>query len=320
MSEFPLVSVIIPAYNSARFIRVTIESALNQDYPNFEIVVVDDGSTDETPEILKEYASERCRVFLESHIGCVPNYNRCLRYAQGRYIAILDHDDVMLPGRLRRQAEYLESHPELCMVGSAYEIVGEKGEFLESRPMPSGPSEVRRFEGVFNAVQHPTAMYRRHLVDEIGEYREEYFPSHDSEFILRAIARFDADNLPEYLTRWRRVRSSPTTGMSEIQSRLHYEMRRDYNEKAFAAAKDRGVKGQFALNLGKISYYRGRVAETFIWLTAALRYRPANPEIYRYLFALPLMPLIRMLRKRGIVLPIFRKRKSNSADWRYYSP
>jgi glycosyltransferase involved in cell wall biosynthesis len=314
------VSVIIPAYNGERFIRETVNSALNQDYKDYEIIIVDDGSTDTTLDILASFNSPLLHVFSEDHAGCVANYNRCLHHASGEYIAILDHDDIMLPERLSSQAAYLNANPNIAMVGSAYEVIDEDGIVLEHKPMPVGFELVRKFAMVFNAVQHPTAMYRRSLVDSIGQYDESWYPSHDSEFILRAIQEAGADNIPEVLTRWRKVASSPTNTRTAEQRDKHYKMRHIANTAVYEKQVLQPGKQESAMNLGKIAYYAGYRTESLKWFRRAMGHGLLSFEVLRYLFAATLMPLVKWMRKRNIDLPFVSSLRKRSANWKYYSP
>jgi glycosyltransferase involved in cell wall biosynthesis len=316
----PKVSIIIPTFDSASFLQTTLDSALSQDFDDYEIVVVDDGSKDETPNILRKYKSPRLHVYFEDHVGCAANYNRCLERASGEYIAILDHDDIMKPDRIRKQAAFLDSNLGVYLVGSNYEVIDDHGDVTERRPMPTGSENVARFEMVFNAVQHPTAMYRKRLVDLIGVYDETYFPSHDSHFILRAILKTAADNIPEALTQWRRMPDSPTNILSPEQSRLHYKIRKEANAAKYHAYPVANQKQKFALNLCKIAYYYGDGKEARYWALKALRHGLMTKELFRYLSSSTVMPFVRWLRKRGIILPFLKQQKEQSADWTYYSP
>ena len=316
----PKVSIIIPTYNSERFLQATLDSVLNQTYTDFEIVAVDDGSTDGTKDILSACSDPRLRVFFEEHAGCVANYNRCLSHVEGEYIAVLDHDDIMLPERLERQVAFLDSNTGIYLLGSSYEIIDEEGKVLDRKPMPVGKGNVKKYEMVFNAVQHPTVMYRKQLVDFIGVYNEAYYPSHDSEFILRAITQHSADNLPEVLTQWRRVPDSPTNSQTYLQHEKHYQMRKEANTIAYHANMARYRKAEAAMNLGKVAYYYGKGGEAFKWFRKAIFHGGFSLAAFRYLTASLFMPVIRFMRKRNITLPFTSSRKRSSVNWDYHSP
>jgi len=126
------VSVIIPAFNRGKYIRQTVDSVLNQTYPNFELIVVDDGSTDDTRQILEEYG-ERIRIGehpQRANRGQSASINLGLEYANGEYVAILDSDDYWEPDKLEAQVAYLEKHPDIGLVYGNGTAVNENGDFL----------------------------------------------------------------------------------------------------------------------------------------------------------------------------------------------
>ena len=124
------VSVIIPAYNRAHYIREAIESALQQSHRPLEIIVVDDGSTDETPQILATY-SEPVRVFRQVNQGVAAARNLGVSHARGEYVAFLDSDDLWHPEKLEKQIERFEADPELGLVHCGMETFNDAGEVLE---------------------------------------------------------------------------------------------------------------------------------------------------------------------------------------------
>lgn len=116
----PLVSVIIPAHNEEKSIQKAVASVLAQDYPHYELLIVNDGSTDRTGQILSSFTDPRIRILdNETNIGVTKSRNKALKAAKGKYIACLDADDTCTPDRLRKQAAYLESHPE-CVLCCTY--------------------------------------------------------------------------------------------------------------------------------------------------------------------------------------------------------
>ncbi|MAT38416.1 MAG: hypothetical protein CL946_02295 [Ectothiorhodospiraceae bacterium] len=316
----PTVSVIMPAYNSERFIGAAIQSVLHQTYEDLEVIVVDDGSTDNTVAVAESIRDERVRVYKLPHVGCAANYNRCFSHAKGKYFAILDHDDLMLPERLERQIERLDGDSDLMMIGSCYDIIDEDDRVLDRKHMPQGPKLIRRYQAVFNAIQHPTITFRRQLLDLIGMYHEEYYPAHDSEFILRAVQVGKCDNIPLSLTQWRRVKTSPTNAKAAEGIEKHYRVRREYNVDKFIEARNSRVKREYALNLARVAYYRGLGAETFTWCLRTLSRGGWSLPTFRYLFSSLLMPLVRFLRAHNLRFPGLESLKQRKMSWEYFSP
>ncbi len=151
MSEtWPKVSVIVPTYNHEPYIRTSLDSILSQNYPNLEIVVADDASTDATSAIVREYADRHPGVFRlllnEHNIGPTPNANACFAACTGKYVSLFAGDDVMLPGKLRRQAAYMESHPE-CVASYHDQEVFDSGSGRLLGYYNHGPGSLKPREG-----------------------------------------------------------------------------------------------------------------------------------------------------------------------------
>lgn len=195
----PTVTIALPVYNAAPFLRECIDSILCQDFRDFELLAADDGSTDCSVDILRSYADHRLRV-----LACPHNYigtlNRLLDEARGRYVARMDADDVMLPGRLRRQVEYLEAHPETGVLGGAMEVFG-------AATGTSRSLERVAFEDMLCGccMAHPTVMMRRSVLDKHKfRYEPAFVYAEDYRLWLRMLqAGVVFRNLPEPLIRYR---------------------------------------------------------------------------------------------------------------------
>lgn len=202
--EMPRVTILFPVYNRERFVGEAIESAVGQEFGDFELVIVDDGSTDRTPEILREWAAKDARIRIvtsESNEGIPRALNRGLEHARGEYIARLDSDDLMMPGRLAAQVAVLDSQPDVVLVTTAYEIIDEHGAHL-GRFDETLPSEVIRYLlGFTNIIGgHAQVMYR----NDGTRYATEFPSSEDYELWVR-------------LSRRGRVVALPMIGMKKRQ-------------------------------------------------------------------------------------------------------
>jgi len=194
--NLPKVSVIIPVYNGERFLAEAIESALNQDYPDFEIIAVDDGSTDRSPEILGSYPD--LRVIRQENRGVAAARNRGLESSGGDYIAFLDQDDLWLPEKLRRQAGFLQHHPAADMVVVHQEMFLQPG---MSRPSWLRP---RLLEEPHKTFVPSAFMTRKGLFEKIGTFNETYRNGSDSDLMFRIQdAGISFEILPEVLVRRR---------------------------------------------------------------------------------------------------------------------
>src|SRR5512135_1833139 len=132
MSDPPLISVCMPVYNAERYIARAVESILGQTFGDFEFLILDDGSTDGSLEILRRYANHDPRIRLTSrpNKGLPPSLNELVDQARGEFIARMDADDVALPERFARQVEYLRAHPDCVLVGSRVQLVDPEGDPL----------------------------------------------------------------------------------------------------------------------------------------------------------------------------------------------
>ncbi len=195
----PKVSVILPVYNGAASIRTTIASLLAQTFGDFEIIAADDGSTDETPEILAAIKDERLRALrLEKNSGRSAARNAAAWAARGEYLAMNDADDDSCPERLEKEAAFLDAHPDIDFCGAWAHILEPSGEKIEWRT-PCEPEDIRRTMLRSNPFIHSTVMMRRKAFKAAGGFCEDGLWAEDYDLYLRAAARGRAANLPEFL-------------------------------------------------------------------------------------------------------------------------
>lgn len=163
--QTPIVSVTMPVYNAARYIRETIESLLAQTFTSFEIVIVNDASQDESESIIHSFQDPRIRYFTnEVNSGIVATRNRCVQEARGKYIAILDNDDIALPDRLEKQVQFLEQHPDFGVCGSFWEIIDGAGHKLARVESPIQAGPLKTFLLFNNCYCAATVMFRASLL------------------------------------------------------------------------------------------------------------------------------------------------------------
>ena len=211
----------MPAYNARPFIEDSIRSALNQNYPNIELIVVDDGSKDGTPEAAEQFGS-RVKVLRQENAGPAAARNRGIAAASGEFIAFLDADDVWLPGKVSMQVQYLQDHPDIGVVF---------GGFLRWYPQPDGsflaaPAPVNLDSPLKLVPKHSgwiykdilldsviciiTAMVRRSIIETVGRFDESLRTGEDYDFWLRVSRQFRADELDRTLAYYRMHATSTT--------------------------------------------------------------------------------------------------------------
>lgn len=205
----PLVSIVFTTYNAARFIETSLPAALSQEYPFFEVVVADDGSTDETEEICRAIRDPRLRFFKLGRVGRCRALNAAVSAARGKYIANNDADDISLPHRLVYAVNFLEAHSDIAYIGT--EVV-RAGTFSPLLPelrgfQPDGVSDGAKWPSRTdlyrrNLFNHSTLVYPKSTWQTIGGYDETLGLSEDYDFYLRALQCGRAALLPEKTVVW----------------------------------------------------------------------------------------------------------------------
>lgn len=199
-STFPLVSIITPTFNRARLLRETIESVLAQDYPNFEYLVLDDGSTDDTQTLLAQYG-DRLRAFHHENMGETLTVNRGFSLARGEILGVLSSDDLYVPSTVRTMVESLQQHPSAVVAYPDWYLMDEHGKDLEL---------IRTHEYDFfemlarhHCYPGPGSFFRRALVDQLGGRDPAFRYCADFDFWLRAGLRGPFIRVAQPLARFR---------------------------------------------------------------------------------------------------------------------
>lgn len=199
----PLVSAITTTWNGQRYLRDTIDSALMQDYPSLEVVVVDDGSTDATKAICRSYG-ERIRYIRQPKDDKhgTTAYVRALREARGKYVAVLDHDDRWLPGKIAKQVQVLEAQPDVAVVFTRHRIIDDKGADRGTSELPDTSGDMFHLLLAGNRFCHASAMYRPEIVAAVGGINIDV-SSGDWDLWLRIARHYRMIVLDEVLTEYR---------------------------------------------------------------------------------------------------------------------
>jgi len=201
----PKVTVLMAVYNAEKYLRQAIESILNQTFTDFELLIVDDGSSDSSPEIIRSYQDPRIRVIRNStNRGIAYSRKKALELARGEYVAVLDADDVALRERLQVQAEYLDANADVQLIGSAYEVIDENGNVVRTCTVPTDPLTIRWKLLFGNCIAHSTAMFRRVTALEVGGYDERMTLAEDFDLYIRINKHGQIAQLDRPLVQWRR--------------------------------------------------------------------------------------------------------------------
>lgn len=207
MQVNPIVSIVMSVYNAEKHLSLAIESILNQSFSNFELIIIEDCSTDESLSIIKKYQAKDSRVFVikkdknKGFKGFVENLNLGIETARGIYIARMDADDISNIDRLKNQVEYLDNHPECFLVGSSAVHIDENGKKIGAFLSETNDKKLMNLLKKRNTIYHPTIMFRK----ELGlHYRDKMNGCEDYDFYLRLLSKDKIfHNLGEPLLQYR---------------------------------------------------------------------------------------------------------------------
>lgn len=195
-----LVSVIIPTYNRAAFIGASIRSVLEQTYSNLELIVVDDGSTDDTDSVVAAYSDPRFRYVRQPNRGRSNARNHALSLAKGKFITFLDSDDMYLPDKVQSQVNYLRSHPGTGMVYTSAHCVDDQGEMLPNKYLASVSGLIYESIAFFTPVTItlPTVMTYKEVFDHVGGFDEKMYRFEDTDMWRRISKYCRIDAMQDY--------------------------------------------------------------------------------------------------------------------------
>lgn len=201
------VSVLIPSYNHERYLPLALQSVFEQTYTDYEVVVVDDGSTDRSVEILQSYKGQ-IRLYTQANRGTYATLNRLIAESRGQYLAILNSDDLWLPTKLEKQVAVLEAHPQVGLVHTYGEFIDHEGRPLGKNPLGYPWPRTKTGNIIedlvrYNRIVPSSAMIRRECFERLGGFREDLYGLGDWEMWLRIALHYDVGFVDEPLTLYR---------------------------------------------------------------------------------------------------------------------
>lgn len=285
----PKVSILVAAYNASRFLAGTLDDLLAQTFSDFELVVVEDGSTDGTLSLLQSYAARDPRIVVvqnDQNMGLPRSLNRGLERCRAPLVARADADDRYPPDRLERQVQFMEAHPDVGILSGAIERIDENGSFLFRRQFPTEDGQIRLRELFVNSLPHPAVMYRKHLVDLAGGYDPAYFTAEDSDLWSRLRRMTRAANLDALLVYYRRHGAASMSNRGPREEALSLGVRQrelsHYLERAVSMDEARAMNTLFC------GYHRLATLEELAMARSGIREvlrqakKRENPAAVRY--------------------------------------
>ncbi len=214
-------------YNASRYISESVESILHQTLSNFEFLIIDDSSTDNTVEILNRYDDPRiCLIQNKKNIGLTKSLNKGLAIAQGKYIARMDADDISLPERLQRQKSFLDTYPGIAMVGSWVEVINQNNEKIKYYNHPTKSHLIRWHLLFANAFTHSSIMIRTERLKSINGYSDELKYAQDFDLYSRLSDSWHVANIPEILVQWRNWEKGISVSQNKLQHKTAHQIAR----------------------------------------------------------------------------------------------
>lgn len=202
-----IVSIVMPVYNGERYLKFAVESILAQTVFNFECIIIDDGSTDKSFDILNEMCDERFLILRHrKNKGITAALNAGIKRATGEYIVRMDADDIMVPHRLEAQLGFMAQNPPIAISGGYFDYIDEDNQIVGAAiQFPVQPDEVREAFRKFTAVGHPTVIFRRAvLLEHTNLYNERYMPADDLALWLECLSKgLLFANYPEVVLHYR---------------------------------------------------------------------------------------------------------------------
>jgi glycosyltransferase involved in cell wall biosynthesis len=302
-------------YNHGRFLPAAVESVLGQTFGSLELIVVDDGSTDPTPRVLRPYlADPRARYHRIAHAGVAAAKNAGVRLARAPLVAFLDADDVWMPAKLARQVARFRADPGLGVVYARRWLIDERGRRLEYGQPPLYRGRV--LDALFrtNFVCFSSAVVRRAALDEAGPFDEGLALSVDYDLWLRVALRHRFDYVDEPLVEYRTGHASLSCRTEERLAAVTHIMRRFLDELGGRSALDpaviRRAQAETCCHIG-LARRRASRLTALPWYLRALALAPGYGLAWRGLASLPLPEAVRRLLRRALGRP---------ADWSVRRP
>lgn len=284
MTKAPLVSVVTATYNMGQYLRGAIDSVLTQDWPAVEVILVDDGSTDNTAQALEAYADEpRVTVIRQVNAGQTKAKNAGLRAARGEFVGFCDADNVWLPGKLRRQVSVLQANPSAGVVYGDVTLIGPAGESL---PTPRVTRWGGRITGRLladNFVTFNTTLAPRRVLEEFGGFDESLRMAIDYDLWLRVSTKYEFLYLPETFVQYR-IWGGQMSHRTGERLDSYFRLLERFLERYPDSVSRADVAGAYAHTYVTRAIWRAREGDrAAAWrdLLLACRHRPVDIRLWR---------------------------------------
>ena len=311
------ITVLMPAYNAEKYIAEAIRSVLEQTFPDFELLIINDGSTDNTLTVIRKFNDPRIRLIECEHRGVAPTLNHGLYEARGFYIARFDADDICYPERLRTQYDFMQANPDYILIGSEEDYIDVNSEYIFTSKYPAySDAGIRRLDYSVCPFSHVSVMYKKDEVIKEGGYDDHAHTFEDHLLWLKLIKKGKVCNLRQPLVKYRFSPGSVTID-EKWRGRKFRKIKYTCLRKGLVTPKEgerllRIIQKQNSDKIKTGSYY-SLIAKKYLWdnydpvkarrfLGKLIGYYPAKPIGY-VLYLVSFLP-------RNLILLIYRNRSN----------
>ena len=229
------ISVLMTCFNASKYIIFSLESIIKQKYKNWELIIIDDHSSDNSTEIIKKFNSKKIKLYkLNKHIGRTASLNYGLKKIKSNYIAILDADDLALKDRFSDQIDFLDKNKHIDLVGSWASTIDEKGKTINNRILKSNLKSLESYMMFRNVFSHSSIMFRKKILKKVKKYPIEFIYMQDYAFILKVLKKYEIGVLPKVLVKARVLETSMTYSISTKQILKEKLELLNYNSRNFS--------------------------------------------------------------------------------------
>jgi len=204
LNKTPIVTILMPVFNGEKYLPEAIESILNQTFTDFEFLIIDDFSTDNSINVIKKYKDKRIRLIInEQNMGQTITLNKGLKLACGKFIARMDQDDISHQSRLEKQVSFLLKNTDFALVGSFIQFINHKGDFVKNYNPPTNHDEIINSFVYRNPFAHSSLLFRKDLIMSLGAYSLQYKYVQDFSLLIKITSHYKVANIPHTLTKIR---------------------------------------------------------------------------------------------------------------------
>lgn len=244
MVDTPILSVLMPVFNSEQFVAEAINSILNQSFKDFEFLILDDASTDKSSEIIKEYATrDSCiKAFQnEKNLGVVESRNKLINLSKGKYIAWIDSDDIAFENRFEEQIKFLEKHPEIGMVGAYPIIIDENGKEIGKWLFETDPQKLKIELFFHSPFLSSSVMIRKNCLPQ-NFYDSRFHVAEDFDLYSKISEHCGAANIPEFLVKYRINSKGLSRSNTEKMEHLSVQVIKEHAERLGIKLEENTIK------------------------------------------------------------------------------